>query len=733
MPNHIRFALVFHNHQPIGNFDHVFEQAYQDSYRPFLDVFARYDSLKIALHTSGPLLEWLCANHGEYVDQLAKLVDQGRIEILGGPYYEPILGMLPSRDRIGQISDYTRWLENRLGTKIRGMWTPERVWEQSFTRDIVDARIEYTVLDDFHFKNAGLTARQLTGHYTTEDDGRVLSVFPGSEALRYLIPFGTPRQIVDYLGEIAEQNSNAVVVFGDDGEKFGTWPETHKHVYDDGWLEKFFGALVENQDWIKTVTPAEAIDEVPPLGKIYLPDSSYREMTEWSLPTERLAEYRNLVREMHEEPHWEALRGFIRGGIWRNFRVKYPESNEMYARMMAVSRRLAELSEAAGRGDSGTEGKAIDAGLLEQARKELYRGQCNCSYWHGAFGGIYLPHLRNAVYQHLINADNLLEKAAGRHGKWVEAEAADFDFDGHNEVRLAGDKLVAMIAPNSGGRIYELDVRSIGHNLLATLTRRPEAYHQKVLRGPSGDDDAYASIHDRVVFKQEGLDKLIQYDAYERKSLVDLFYDDDATLDAVAAGKAAQHGDFVDGAYDARVRRNPQRIQIQLTRQGNVSGLPLKITKGLTLDAGSSTLEIAYLLENIPPDHTFHFASEFNFAGLPAGADDRYFRDGDGNKIGQLGSRLDLRDVDSIGLSDEWLQINVDLRTSRPTDFWAFPIETVSQSEGGFELVHQSVVVQPHWHVHGNARGEWGVTIKMDVNTNNAEHHAEDPAVAAVR
>lgn len=726
MPKLIRFALVLHNHQPVGNFDHVFEQAYNESYKPFLDVFARYDALKISLHTSGPLMEWLDANHREYVDRLAELVRAGRIEIIGGPFYEPILGMLPSRDRIGQIRDYTRWLEDRLGAKVRGMWTPERVWEQSFTRDIADACIEYTVLDDFHFKNAGLTEDQLIGHYVSEDDGRILSIFPGSETLRYLIPFGTTEQIVEYLGKLAEQKPGGVIAFGDDGEKFGTWPETYKHVYENGWLERFFNALVENREWIKTVTLAEAVDEVSPLGKTYLPDSSYREMTEWSLPTERLVEYENIVHKMQDDPRWPTLRGFIRGGIWRNFRVKYPEANEMYARMMAVSRRLADLVEDAARGE------AVDAALLERARKELYRGQCNCSYWHGAFGGIYLPHLRNAVYQHLIDADNLLEKAAGRRDKWVEATADDFDFDGRQEVRLANDKMAAMIAPCRGGRIYELDVRPICHNLLATLTRRPEAYHQKVLRGPGGGGDACASIHERIVFKQEGLDKLLRYDPYERKSLIDIFYADDATLEQVVAGTAERFGDFIDGDYEARVRRNPERIQIQLSRQGEAFGLPVKITKGLTLDAGGSTLEIAYLLENLPRDREFHFAPEFNFAGLPSGADDRYFRDSDGNKIGRLGSQLDLHDAESLGLTDEWLGISIDLRPSRPTSFWTFPVETVSQSEGGFELVHQSVVVQPHWHVRANAQGEWGVAIMMDINTNNADAHAEDSAVAVV-
>ena len=164
MPNPIRLVLALHNHQPVGNFDHVFQQAYDDSYRPFLDVFSRYRSLKMSLHVSGSLMEWLAAHQPEYLDRLAEMVEQGQIEILGGAYFEPILAMIPSRDRIGQIRSYTRWLQNRLGATVRGLWVPERVWEQSFTRDLVDAGIEYTVLDDFHFKCAGLDESQLTGH-----------------------------------------------------------------------------------------------------------------------------------------------------------------------------------------------------------------------------------------------------------------------------------------------------------------------------------------------------------------------------------------------------------------------------------------------------------------------------------------------------------------------------------------------------------------------------------------
>ena len=130
--------------------------------------------------------------------------------------------MIPRRDRIGQITRYAEWLADRFGTPINGMWMPERVWEQSLTSDLADAGVRYTLLDDFHFKNAGLDEDQLHGYYITEDDAKLLAVFPGSERLRYTIPFREPEETINYLRPIAEQQPGAVVVFGDDGEKFGS-------------------------------------------------------------------------------------------------------------------------------------------------------------------------------------------------------------------------------------------------------------------------------------------------------------------------------------------------------------------------------------------------------------------------------------------------------------------------------------------------------------------------------
>src|SRR2546422_9178916 len=76
--------------------------------------------------------------------------------------------------------------------------------------------------------------------------------------------------------------------------------------------------------------------------------------------------------------HLAASASFVRGGHWHHFLVKYPESNRMHKTMLALS----TLSRR--RGDP------------PEARRAIGRAQCNDAYWHGVFGGLYLPHLRTA-------------------------------------------------------------------------------------------------------------------------------------------------------------------------------------------------------------------------------------------------------------------------------------------------------------------------------------------------
>jgi alpha-amylase len=148
------------------------------------------------------------------------------------------------------------------------------------------------------------------------------------------------------------------------------------------------------------------------------------------------------------------------------------------------------------------------------------------------------------------------------------------------------------------------------------------------------------------------------------------------------------------------------------------------------LSAGSSVLEIEYALEGLPLHAELHLAVEMNFAGIPAGASDRYFT-ADGARLGQVETELDLRQIDRVGLVDEWLGLGVTMRFARPAGIWTFPIQTVSQSESGFELVHQSAAVLPHWTVRPDATGRWqsSFTLHLDTTTVKAREQRLPVAV----
>ncbi len=704
--NGVRLILALHNHQPVGNFDGVFESAYRDSYLPFLEVLEDYPTIPFTLHTSGPLMEWLVDRHPEYVARVRSLVDAGRVEILGGGFFEPIMTMIPHRDRVAQIKDYSAYLGELFGSRIRGMWIPERVWEQTLVLALAEAGIEYTILDDFHFHRAGLTDADLHGYYLTEDEGKLVKVFPAAERLRYTIPFQEPHATYEFLRRLSEEQPGATVVFADDGEKFGSWPDTFHHVYTHGWLRRFCDMLIGNKEWIQPLTLACAVDSTVPLGRVYLPDCSYREMTEWALPPAQLAAYQETMKALGEHAVTESLKPYLKfGGAWRNFKAKYSESDEMYTRMLGLSQRLAAASAR----------PEADADYLEVARQELFRGQCNCPYWHGSFGGLYLPHLRGAIFHHLIACHNALDDAEGLSGPRVQLEVGDFNLDARQEVRLENDRLIAFVRPAGGGQVYELDVRDSQTNVLATLERRPEAYHSSIAALAALERDR-ASKPERIVLKQEGLDRLLIYDRGPRKALVDHFYSADVTLSDLIACRDVEKGDFVTGTYLSKIQRKSDRVILSMERPGWAEGQTIQVRKTIELTAGSPTIDVHYAIEDLRADVPLHFAIEFNLAGMAGHAQDRYYRDPSGERLGMLDSRLDVPSLSGIGLTDEWLNLSVGLDWSVPAGLWCFPIQTVSQSEGGFEGVYQSSAVIPHWIVNADDSGRWEVRIRWTLD-----------------
>jgi alpha-amylase/alpha-mannosidase (GH57 family) len=238
----IRFAFGLHLHQPVGNFDHVFEQHVADVYRPILEHLSGRGFLPIVLHLSGPLLEWLEQHDTSYLDLLGKLVTDRKVELLLAGFYEPVLASLPRADRVEQIQWMHDAVRRRFGVDARGLWLTERVWEPEVAADLADAGVRYALVDDRHFLVSGFASEQLHAPFWTESDGKRVALFPIDERLRYLIPFRPPEETAAYLRELRGAG-HRLAVLADDGEKFGGWPGTKEWVYEKGWLDRFMGTI----------------------------------------------------------------------------------------------------------------------------------------------------------------------------------------------------------------------------------------------------------------------------------------------------------------------------------------------------------------------------------------------------------------------------------------------------------------------------------------------------------
>jgi alpha-amylase len=686
--------LIFgcHSHQPVGNFEDVFSMAYEKAYLPFVEVLEKYPSVKVTQHFTGPLLDWFEKNHPEFLERLAALVWAGRVEIMGGGYYEPLLCTLPERDSIAQIRRMADFCQRHFGLAPKGMWLTERVWEPHMPRVMKKAGIEYTAVDDTHFLCSGLTPEQLFGYYVTEDEGLTLKVFPILERLRYLIPFHQVFQSIDFLRDNATEDGLRCAVIHDDGEKFGVWPETYKSVYIEGWLEEFFQALTDNQEWLHSVTYSEYLKKTSAQGRVYLPTASYEEMMAWALPTPMHRRLKRVLEQINENPERAPEQKlFVRGSFWRSFLAKYPESNNIQKRMLRVSDRLETLR------------AKTDDPRLADAERLLHQGQCNCAYWHGVFGGLYLNHLRTALYEKLIEADRVLDSVSHKDDDWVSCQKVDFDADGNDEALLENSHFFLGVSPTDGGTMFEWDFKDKPFNFGNTLTRREEVYHDLLRQHQEHVNESGQggqSIHELVRAKEAGLDSYLVYDPYRRVSLRDHFLPEDIDARQLWTGAYQELGDFAVGCYAMETSRD----QIRLSRKGSVWANDLHsvhLQKSISLKPRASEFEIRYDITHCGAEPlTVLFGVEFCMNLLSGSSFDRYYRSDDRDlgyaKLGEMGCDADLA---HIALRDDWQRIECGLRFDVPARVFRFGIETVSQSENGQERVYQGSVVIPCWTI----------------------------------
>jgi 4-alpha-glucanotransferase len=713
MPQTFHLALLIHAHQPCGNFEHVLEKAYDDSYLPFLERLEEHPDVRLGLHYSGPLLTWIEKHRPEYFDRLRKLVQSGQVELVGGGFYEPILVSIPPEDQLEQITRLACYLEKHFGLRPTGAWLAERVWEPQLPSVLAGAKVAYTLVDDMHFLAAGFEPEELFGAYIAEDRGKSVWLYPGHKALRYLVPFGKVEDVLTYLRDAASVHPGGVAAMGDDMEKFGVWPGTHEHCYTNGWLSDFFAALEKNSKWLSVCTPGEYLASHSPLGRADLPTASYTEMMEWVFPTSVRQRYHAVLQEFVARP--EVL-AFLRGGSWRGFFRKYSESNLLHKKMLRVSARIAAAPAPA------CDQREKQAAELAEARDLLLHAQCNDAYWHGIFGGIYAPHLRTDPARNLIRAEAIGDSLTpGAHAPRVEM--LDYDADGANELLFTSPEFQALLKPGDGGTIAALDFRPAAVTLINSIMRRPEAYHAR-LREAAGATvtGAVASIHEQTRVKEPGLQRFLRYDRWPRHAFRVLIFDPSRTQADYEALELREDAAFAGGVFSIK--------------NSTASGAELSCADSLLLrDKSKATAPRLLLFKHFsfhPCPNGFEVACEIRLKFnellekpvavgmesiinlLAPSEPDRFFETPAGRANLRLSGTLP---APILRIEDGWQRVRVSLHAPQAEAFWIAPIETVSESEEGFERVYQGSQILVVWHPPITTQKVWSSRLVWRLET----------------
>lgn len=657
MKDTTKLLFGIHMHQPIDNFDWVIKHGVEVCYGPFFEVMSRYPEFKFAVHCSGWLMEEIKKKHPEVYKNIKTLAEKGSIEFFGAGYYEPILSVIPSEDRIAQIDMLKKSIKKDFKQMPKGLWLTERVWESALIPDLAKTGVKYTVMDDYHFQCAGFDEEILDGYYMSEEGGAEMGLFPINKKLRYAIPFLNVSSAIDAIKSFTREKNSAAIIF-DDAEKFGMWPGTYEWVYEKGWLESFVQAVLADKA-IETMHYGTYYESEKPRGIAYLPNASYYEMGEWSLRADDALKLEAFREEMGEERYENEGVKFLKGGIWKNFLVKYEESNRIHKRTLELSKAKEQVNK-----------KKFDLAL--------HKAQANDSLWHGVFGGLYLPNLRDNVYTYIIQAENI------RYGRKMVLQSDMNELDGYEKVKAVTPNYIFRFDSAHGGQLVEFDSRRHTFNWQNTLTRRKEAYHEYLLNPNRAEDtkpvtDGIDTIHHAAVEVSDELRNSIIYDWHLKNSFVDHISDANFNVGNFKHANFKEFGDFTNQAFEVQTSKDA----IQFSRDG-----------GIYLDKkNTTTLRKTYT----PNKNGFEFSLDLNTQaeGEFMYVMEHNFHFGDYEMVRVNGLILEdegtLKDAKTLELKDLLLKQKIVINLETPCDIHYFQLKTLSQSEHGFDLSVQGV------------------------------------------
>lgn len=551
----VNLVLCLHMHQPVGNLPEVVDRITREVYRPVMGVLEKHPGVTVNLHLSGCLLETFSARHPDLVQKIKDLVATGRVEMIGGGFYEPVLVEWSEEDRDGQLAKMGAWLKEKLGAEPIGVWLAEGVWGPSLCGALTRVGARYVPLDGSFFLQAGIVPAKLNGHYVTDQAGHLIHVMPTCPELARLLPHAPLDDLFGYLRRMANRAEDVTLTLAANLE---TWPELASGTA--GYLEQLFTRLEESHGWIHTLTGRAQLERQSPKGRVALPPGIPADLGGWSLPGNARREFFRERAQLGQRYDAAKLLPFFRGGSWASYRVRYGEVNLMYRKNLHLGRRLRS---------KGSQPN------VRSVQERLWRAQCSTGQWHGTRGGLHLPHLRESVWRELLSAEAELR------GGQTEAELQreDADADGQIEVLLGHPRLTFMVAPHQGGACLEFGLPEHGKNLADVLTRR--------------DEETQGATTSPV-------------DWYERHLFQDHLFARGTTVEQLAAGQCPELGDFILQPFQLRgMRQTGNRVTLEMQRDGGLYRMgtrqPCLLQKTYALDAAEGWVEVSYQITNTGP------------------------------------------------------------------------------------------------------------------------------------
>ncbi len=647
----IKLILGTYNTLPSGGAPLHLEPIYQQAFKPFLHAIYNHSNIPITLYYSGTLLEWLDKEHPEFHLVLNELTAKKSIEILGGAYWEPMLTLIPSSDRIGQVEMMTTYLRKKFGKRSRGVWISGQVWEPQLSTSLRSCGMDYVFLSEKVFPSLPNGGIQMP--VVGEDQGKTVIIFPVFDSLAGQFLRVSPEKIIESLHDMIPIGQRDVVItlmlnglaLGGNG--------TGKICYGDKWLERFFRLLGDSNSWIECVHPRQYLkDSKAIMEKDYLTGPTYESLMEWALP-----EHRTKKTLPANRPH----------SSYRNFLSKYRESCLLYSKMMYVVILTNQVRS--------------DKSRKKSAREELWKGQEHWAYWHNPSGGIYDGTLRHHAYSALIEA----EKGTRERGIFKSAlTSIDFDMDGEREFLYHGVNLNAYIH-TIGGMIFELDYLPIARNYLATFARYEEGYHLPEVVAQGYDSYPRHAFMDHVfqgepeegAFRRNSPFPLIQYTPIEMVR-------DKPKVSFHASGP-------VEGIDDA--------LQIEKTYEFHRSTLSVEYTlSNLT----HRTLN-------------FSWGSEINLAVSEEAEHRKIYLNTDSpGDIADADSGSEAQ-ISSWVILDDERNVIIQLSLSEPSRLWWRPVFSDYKADGKMVHACQSSCFMPYWNLKIPPHNSWGLRVSMQI------------------